>query len=312
MYVCAGVAVFFVTLPTNLSGRAAKFVNNTNMTATACVIVLAIIKGLWTARLSHQVGLSPTLKAFDMQGLVPVVVLMSASMLAVSAVPQLNYELAEVDRSRGAALVPCIVALMHGAVFLGLGLAGYLALGSKAQGDVFAVYAVEHPDWMVSLLQWGLALLTFLSCPLMQLPAKTQLWAFIRRAAGFKLSSDLTDAPPAINIGLNLAITSLTTLLPLLLSEQAFILLIEVLAGTAGNWLSLLLPAFLLIFADLLPSKFTGIAVDSTAVQFLPSRSRRARQRRSALASMWLLALAFFFLKSSVSELRQQARRQPL
>jgi len=307
MYCCVGVAMFLITQPTNFSGRLAKLINNTNMTATAAVILLAIAKGLRQGRQLHKAEMMPAYTAMNADQLLPVAIMISGSMIAVSTLPQLNRELREDSRKKAAFLVPCLVALMHGSVFLGVGLAGYFALGAKAHGDVFEVYAQENSDWIVSILQWGMALLTFLSAPLVQLPAKMQVWNGICQYVNSDLPKDLCDAPLAVKLSLNTAIITATTAVPLLLGDESFMLFVAVCAGTACNWVSLFVPALCLIFADLMPS--TQVVATTSTVPATPSRTRKRRKRVSAFASMWLLVVGCLFIRSSLSEMQELVKQ---
>ena len=59
-------------------------------------------------------------------------------------------------------------------VYLALAYSAYFALGDDIQPTVFATYNQLYPDIMTTILQGGMALLTFFSSPLLIIPLKVQ------------------------------------------------------------------------------------------------------------------------------------------
>jgi len=265
LYFLVGGMVFLVTSPTSFAGPIAVFLNWVNLVATWTVIVTAVAKGIVVSigysKIDFDIELDPgdfSLTAASPRGFVQVFILLAGSMCNCGTMPQINADLRTDDRERAIWLLPAVVAALQGLVFLALGFAGYVALGNEIDGDAFAMYAQRYPDWMTVVIQIGLGLLLFLSTPLIMLPAKCQVWAWMSQVMAKDEAGGLEDAPAFARHGINAALVLLTLQTPLFLGGPGMVVLFTVLAGTAANWINLFLPGFVILSMRVIPDRSAG------------------------------------------------------
>jgi hypothetical protein len=296
LYSLVGCAILLCTTPTSFSGTAAKFISNVNFWNTILVIVVGVVKGVEVSSNIKADEDTREFTAINLGGFLQVTILLAGSICGCQCMPQLNYEIAPQHRQRAACVVPAFVVTLQCIVFLAIGIAGYMALGNAVQGDVFKVYALQDadrvlraeqnghavsPDWKIIILQGGIAMLMYFSAPLLQLPAKAQLWRLFAHQLGFDGEVGLNEAPTTVKHALNFLLVCFTTAVPLFLGDDAYMALLTVLAGTAANWMNLFLPGFVILFT-----------------RVLPARQERSPWIGSALLSGWLFTIG---LASAVS-----------
>jgi len=277
LFCAIGIAVFVSTTPTSFSGRVAQIINTANLIATWTTIIIALLKGVLVLRdvrsslaedADDNVGQphmdhgesEADVTAWKPGGLVQVIVLLAGSMCCCGSMPMLADEMHEKSRKYAVWFVPGFVAVLQGLVFLAMGLLGYFALGNEIDGDAFKVYTAKHPDWMTAVLQIGLLVLLYCSTPLIMLPAKAQVYSFIKRALGSDDRGGIESASGAMRHGLNAMLVALCVSVRILLGEHKLMLLYTVTAGTAAVWINLYLPGFVLIYMQVVPSFNSGKA----------------------------------------------------
>lgn len=294
LYVFVALCVFVATLPTNFSGPLARLLNVLNFVTTWLVVSCAFAKGSMLAVVSdNDLQDQVQLTAWRPEGFFKALIVLEGVMCCVGTMPQLNSELREKDRSRAALQVPLASALLQAISFLLVGLAGYFALGDRIEGDAFSLYAALHPDSLVTIMQIGLAVLIYLSTPICMLPAKQQAWTYMKSA--FSLPHDSIESAPGWKLGLNAVLVSLCMLLGYVLGEDYLRTLYLFTCGTAGCWLNLCLPAFLLFFTQIVPGFKAG------GNWMLPS-----------LVCAWLLLLAVVSAISAVFDAASLLQEAPV
>lgn len=284
LYVCVALCVFVATLPTNFSGPLARLLNVINFVSTWLVVSCAFAKGSMMAAMpDNDLRDELEVTAWKPEGFFKALIVLEGVMCCVGTMPQLSSELCEKDRCRASLQVPLASALMQATCFLLVGLAGYFALGDRIEGDAFSVYAALHPDSLVTIMQTGLAVLLYLSTPICMLPAKQQAWTYVKSA--FSLQHASPDSASRWQLGLNAVLVSLCMLLGYVLGEDYLRTLYLLTCGTAGCWLNLCLPAFLLFFTQIMPGFRSG-----------------GRWMLSTLVCAWLLLLAVLSALSAAYE----------
>lgn len=202
-------------------------------------------------------------------------------------------------RERAAVMIPLLLAVVQGVVFLIIGLMGYWALGKciRPDGNVFKSYFDVRPDWMVTILQGGIAILMFLSIPLLGVAPKVELWAVVNKG-----KSHLDEAPLTARVLMNAIMIGYATFLPPALGPTNVTRLVTVMAGVAANWINLFLPCFVTILLNIVPARKAGEpwafnAVKSGWIFLLASISLG-----SALVDIWGLIAPLFPSYSSPAE----------
>jgi len=245
LYFLVGICVYIVTVPTNFSGGVAKLITNINLVTTLAVIVVAIVKGLREAgRRVEPVDFSEDL--FKPTGVLTTITLLTGAMFQIAIMPQLHHELARSDQERAAVIIPCSIATLQAVVFLVIGLVGYAALGDEVGMNAFKVYSEreEMNDWMAMFLQGGIAVMMFLSIPLVMLPAKVQLWSMLEVRMNRSGGLDALGLPQ--RLALNAVLVVMTVLVPLVIGSKLFEVFMVVGMGTLGNWINMFLPAVII------------------------------------------------------------------
>ena len=82
---------------------------------------------------------------------------------------------ADVDKSqqeRAGKLCPVIAVSLQLLVHFAVAYSAYFALGDAVMADLFATYNKIYPGYMTTILHGAMALLTFLSSPLLIIPLK--------------------------------------------------------------------------------------------------------------------------------------------
>ena len=175
------VSIFFalVSWPPQLAGTAAVCINYTNFAVKWVVIITAVAKGVHTA---FFVEAERTYTAWAPAGMVRIACMLMGSYANTGIMPQLAADIDKSQQERAAKLCPSIAVGLQFFVYLALAYSAYFGLGNAIGTDVFASYNELYPDFMTSILQGGLALLVWLSSPLVILPMK----AGIRVATGVR------------------------------------------------------------------------------------------------------------------------------
>lgn len=260
LYIPIGVVVYFITLPPKFSGSVVKFITNVNLGTTWVVIVTAIIKGLYMVWDTPAENRPTDYAQWKPQGFLQVTVLLAGAMFQCSAVPRLQYEILPSLRERAAVMIPLLLAVVQGVIFLIIGLIGYWALGDCIgdDGDVFKSYYDVRPDFLVTILQGGIALLMFLSLPLLGVPPKNELWSLLQLSKPAEEKVPFEESSALAQALINLGMVLYAVFTPMLLGSDNLTALVTVLAGSAANWLNLFLPGFVNLYANVIPSRAAG------------------------------------------------------
>jgi len=285
LYIPIGLAAYAITLPPKFSGNVVKVITNVNLFTTWVVIIFAIAKGFHMYFNTEVEDRPPEYEAWKPGGFLQVTVLLAGAMFQCSAVPRLQYEIQPDLRERAAWMIPLLLAVVQGVIFLIIGLIGYLALGAcvSDDGNVFSSYRVYRNDWMVAVLQGGIALLMFLSLPLLGVPPKSELWGLLQAGKSREDKVGFENSPVAAQYGINAVMVVYAVCAPMLLGSVALTGVVTILAGTAANWLNLFLPCFVNIYANILPARAAGESYTATAAK-----------------SAWIFLLASMSLGSSL------------
>ncbi|CAJ1440560.1 unnamed protein product, partial [Effrenium voratum] len=240
------LATFPLCFPAQLSGMLPLVINNTNLVTKYTVIAIALAKGVKTMLQDDPLKTSWT--AWRPSGFMGITSLLLGSFANTGIMPQITSDVSAPLRLRAAQVCPLGAVFMQSVVCVLLAMAGYFALGNVVEADAFQVYHDLYPDWMTTVLQGGMALLTCLSSPLVMLPCKSQVW-------GFLSAESLGDASLAARIGVTVFITLPAAVVPCLLGFKTFANLVLALSCTCGVWMNLLLPALVLIYCKIVPSR---------------------------------------------------------
>jgi len=193
-------------------------------------------------------------------GFLQVIVLLAGAMFQCSSVPRIQFELQPKSRDTAAWLLPFLLATVQGTIFLLIGLVGYHALGEclLPSGDVFASYSFVADDIMVTILQGGIALLMYLSLPLLAVSPKNELWTMLGRKDAQGKKIEIEDAGPVPQVCLALLMTLCAVAMPMFLGRARLTNVVTILGGIAANWTNLFLPAFVIIYAMIIPEYKEG------------------------------------------------------
>lgn len=133
---------------------------------------------------------------------------------------------------------------------------GYASLGNLVELDAFKVYQEHYPDMMSRTIQFAGALMMYLCYPFLVLPCKSQIWSFMTSNPEIRLS----EAPFAIQVLMTsfFAVTNVVT--PILVGPKAFANFLIILGCTVGVWMNLFLPALIIVHAQILPSRSSGVS----------------------------------------------------
>jgi len=250
--------VSLVSFPAQLGGTAATVINYANFGTKWVIVVAAVLKGIHTTFFATPSdGYVREYVAFDYTGVLSVTSMLFASFANTGIMPQIA---ADVDRSqqeRAANVAPLIAVSMQTLVFLAIAYAGYFALDGQIRPTVFATYNELYPGFLVTVLQTGMAFLTYLSQPLLVLPLKAQIWALLAPAKEGE-TPDLSKAPPLAQGGLTLAIAFLCSMVPAAMGPEAFTNLMIFLSCTCGLWMSVFLPAMVLLYCQVWSPEYRG------------------------------------------------------
>jgi len=260
LYVPIGCVVYLITLPPKFSGTVVKVITNVNLVTTWVVIFTAIAKAIYMMNNTTEEQKHPDYEQWEPAGFLQVTVLLAGAMFQCSAVPRLQYEIQPACRQRASFIIPLMLAVVQGVVFFVIGILGYLALGEcvHPDGDVFNTYNDIRPDGFVSVLQGGIALLMFLSLPLLGVPPKSELWAVVQARKPEKDKVPFEESPLIARLLINLFMVTYATFLAPTLGSAGVTVLVTILAGTAANWLNLFLPSFVNLYANIIPSRREG------------------------------------------------------
>lgn len=289
LYGLVGVMVFLVCLPTSFGGPVMKKITVFNAGVTWVVIITAIVKGFYTYSTLAPGKPEGGYQALRPEGFLQVIVLLSSAMFQVVPVPRLSFELKPESRERGSVILPFGLALLQGSVFCCVGIAGYLALGSDIpdNGDTFAAYFKDYNDWMVFVLQGGISVLMYLSCPMFSVVGKAELWGQFARKDDSGNPIPFEQASLLTQFMLNLITISICVLMPMSLGREKYMVIFQICAGTCTTWMNIFLPSIVIMW-----------------VQVLPLRRRGDRWIPGALKSIWLMVLGFLALSTAVTKIR--------
>eukprot|EP00913_Durusdinium_trenchii_P025488 g23926.t1 len=158
------IMVFLESYPAELSGFVSLVINYTNMITKVVVGFTALIKGLSTwADLTEP----ETYEVWNVGGFLTVFSMLMGSFANTGIMPQIATDVDHSVRDRAMVLCPIIAVSAQASIAVTMGLCGYAGLGQSVQLDNFAVYAEKHNDFKTTILQFGIALLCFLSMPLL-------------------------------------------------------------------------------------------------------------------------------------------------
>ncbi|CAE7246885.1 unnamed protein product [Symbiodinium natans] len=246
------VSIFFalVSWPPQLAGTAAVCINYTNFAVKWVVIITAVAKGVHTA---FFVEAERTYTAWAPAGMVRIACMLMGSYANTGIMPQLAADIDKSQQERAAKLCPSIAVGLQFFVYLALAYSAYFGLGNAIGTDVFASYNELYPDFMTSILQGGLALLVWLSSPLVILPMKAQIYGLLSRG-----EADLSKAPPSLQVGLTFILALSGAMAPCIVGTEAFTKFLFFLACTCGNWFNFFLPAMVVLYCQVWSPKHTG------------------------------------------------------
>lgn len=293
LYVPIGVVVYFACLPPKFSGRVVAGLTNVNLVITWVVIIVAMMKGISMVTTTPAEQRPPEFEQWKPSGFLQVTVLLAGAMFQCQAVPQLQYELAPDLRERAAVVIPLALAVVQGGIFLIIGLIGYWALGEciNDDGDVFKSYFEIRPDWMVTVLQGGIATLMFLSTPLLGVPPKNELHQLLQVCAG-KSDDEKTDleGSSAFNQAmLNLVMVAYAALITPVLGQVALMNFVTIQAGTFANWMNMFLPVFVTLYNDVFPARAKGEPYAASALKCAWIFVIATASLYSSLVDIWLM-----------------------
>jgi len=264
LFLVVGFFVFLVTLPTRFSGTVSNVINAVNLGVSLTVVFVAFLTGLYVWWDANTEDPCRSFQAVQPSGVLPVAVLLAGPMVQCGCVPLLNHNIRQADRSRATFVVPSVVALAAGAVYSALGFVGYFAVGNAIVGDTFKVYASrpQIPGWITFVLRGGVATLMYLSCPLVFLPGKAQLYALLfrvgRETSYESSTSNIGTAPILHKMCLNAGCILFTTLVTWCMGFQRFMTIHMFNVGIFANWLNIFLPGFVVLFTTVLPARVTN------------------------------------------------------
>lgn len=281
LYCAVGVAVFCVCLPTNFGGPCMTKITAFNACVTWVVIITAVVKGFYTFSILDEGKPTGGYEYVKPQGFLQVIVLLASAMFQVVPVPRLNSELRPELRERASFILPFGLALLQGCVFCIVGVAGHLALGKCVpdNGDTFAAYFKEYNDWMVLVLQGGISILMYLSCPMFSVVGKAELWGLVAKRDVNGTFTPFENTSFVVRVTLNLATIAVCVVLPMSMGRENYMTLFTIVAATFTTWMNIFLPSIVIMW-----------------VKVLPSRRRGDRWVAAALKSIWLFMLGLLSL----------------
>ncbi|CAK9084774.1 unnamed protein product [Durusdinium trenchii] len=252
------IMVFLESYPAELSGFVSLVINYTNMITKVVVGFTALIKGLSTwADLTEP----ETYEVWNVGGFLTVFSMLMGSFANTGIMPQIATDVDHSVRDRAMVLCPIIAVSAQAPFGVTMGLCGYAGLGQSVQLDNFAVYAEKHNDFKTTILQFGIALLCFLSMPLLFLPVKSQIWGFFSPEG-----KPLTEAPFKWQLSATMALTFSASYVPVVMGSDAMNVFLTVLSCTVGVWMNLLLPALVMIYCKILPDRRSGQKIGSSVL----------------------------------------------
>merc|ERR1719215_505017 len=255
LYLPIGFVVYVCTLPTKFAGNVVQVITTVNLVTTWVVIIMAIVKGIHTVYTTPEDNRPPEFETWKPEGFMQVTVLLAGAMFQCGSVPRLQYEIKPELRQRASVMIPLLLAVVQGVVFLIIGTMGYWALGKciRPDGNVFKSYFDVQPDWMVTVLQGGIATLMFLSIPLLSVAPKVELWTVLRPGKGH-----LDEQPLSVRMLINLVMVTYATLVPPIFGPTNLTFVVTVRAGIAANWINLFLPCFVNLLLNIVPARKAG------------------------------------------------------
>ncbi|CAE7518823.1 unnamed protein product [Symbiodinium microadriaticum] len=195
-----GLLVFLVfalvSWPPQLSGTAAVFINNMNFLVKWVVIVTAVAKGVYTV---ISVDAERDYVAWAPSGFVRVACLLMSSYANTGIMPQIAADVDKSQQQRAAKLCPIIAVSLQLLVYFAVAYSAYFALGDAVTPGVFATYNKLYPGYMTTILQGGMALLTFFSSPLLIIPLKAQIYGLLSPRSDGE-GADLSQAPSSLQV----------------------------------------------------------------------------------------------------------------
>ncbi|CAE7268822.1 unnamed protein product, partial [Symbiodinium sp. CCMP2592] len=253
-----GLLVFLllavVSWPPQLSGTAAVFINNMNFLVKWVVIVTAVAKGVYTV---ISVDAERDYVAWAPSGFVRIACLLMSSYANTGIMPQIAADVDKSQQERAAKLCPVIAVSLQLLVYFAVAYSAYFALGDAVKTGVFATYNKIYPGYMTVILQGGMALLTFLSSPLLIIPLKAQIYGLLSPRSDGE-AADLSQAPSSLQGGLTLSLAFTGAIAPCIVGPEAFTNFLFFLACTCGNWLNFFLPAMVVLYCQVLSPSYKG------------------------------------------------------
>lgn len=270
LYFPIGFFVFGICLPPKFGGGVVKVLTNFNLSITWVVIIFAIVKGF--TMLGHE-DRPQNYTIVEPGGFLQVIVLLAGAMFQCTAVPQLQHEIKPESKEKAAWVIPLLLGSVQGVVFLIVGFMGYWALGNciSDSGDIFSSYAEVANDWMVAVLQGGIACLMYLSLPLLSVPPKNELWNTVAKYSSARDENgdpvDLASAPMAAQLCLTGVLTVYAIFLPMIVGRARVTQFVTILGGTAANWMNLFLPCAVIVTSNIIPARKAGEPFTREAVK---------------------------------------------
>ncbi|CAK9023564.1 Aa_trans domain-containing protein [Durusdinium trenchii] len=248
-----GIMLFAVSFPAELSGSMSRAINCTSMIAKTTAILIALVKG---ALVWHQKTEASELIAWKPTAFAAVASNMIGTFANTGIMPQVAADLKPSLLHRAVRICPCSAVSLQTCVCLAVGLVGYASLGNLVELDAFKVYQEHYPDMMSRTIQFAGALMMYLCYPFLVLPCKSQIWSFMTSNPEIRLS----EAPFAIQVLMTsfFAVTNVVT--PILVGPKAFANFLIILGCTVGVWMNLFLPALIIVHAQILPSRSSGVS----------------------------------------------------
>ncbi|CAK9005253.1 Aa_trans domain-containing protein [Durusdinium trenchii] len=249
------LVVFVTCYPSQLYGCLSLSVNAVSLATKVVLVLTAVLKGflVWTranpATVAHHTAWRPS-------GLPAVFGLLSACLANSGIMPQLAGDLKPSLRTMASKWCPIWAVALQASTCCLLALANYGALGDAVTFQYFTVYDQKYPDVLTSILQGGMAVVMILELPLVLLPCKSQVWGFMAAATGEERPLGTAKLP--IRFGLNLWFTLSSSLIPAVVGWNAFNNFQVALTCTCGVWISIVLPALVLVYCVLLPRREAG------------------------------------------------------
>ena len=251
------VFAFVACYPPRLFGWMSLGLNYLNALTKITLLCVAFVKGIsvWSTRTERTE--IPSYTVWRPAGMLSVLSLLAGSLANSGIMPQLVADLHPSLLKKASVWCPIVAVSLQATTMAILTLVGYAAMGNNMQLNTFHSYDEKYPDILTSILQGGMALLSYLSMPLMIMPCKSQVWNFFQHVE-VEGDRSLGSASVMSQMTLNLVFTLSAACLPGLLGFSTYGNLFVALTSTCGVWTSIILPALVLLYCEVLPSFRSG------------------------------------------------------